>query len=61
MDDQAFALLMDKLKSQDERFEAIETKLDELLSWKLKLSGAVAVITIITTAIMQYFYAKIGG
>ncbi len=59
MDSQAFQLLMSKLKAQDERFDEIERKLDELLSWKLKLTGATLLISAIGGVLVQIFINKI--
>lgn len=70
MDAQAFELLMDKLKSQDQEFAEFRTEVKselaairqenkEILGWKDKLIGAVIVINIIATVTWQYLSDKV--
>lgn len=61
MDDQAFRLLMEKFREQDERFNDIEAKLEELLNWKWKLAGATLVISGICGLVVQIVLAKMGA
>ena len=61
MDQQAFDLLMDKLKTQDQRFDEVDDKLDDLLKWKWKLAGATVVISGIGGILVQILIAKLGG
>jgi hypothetical protein len=70
MDQQAFELLMDKLKNQDSEFAefrsdvkkelaAIRKENKEILGWKDKLIGAVIVINLIATVMWKYITEKI--
>ena len=52
MDNQAFELLMNKLEDHDK-------KLDELLSWKWKLSGVVLVVSTIAGVVVQFAIEKL--
>ena len=61
MNDQAFELLMNKLKDQDKRLDGMDQKLDELISWKIKLAGATLVISAIGGIFIQIFINKIGA
>lgn len=61
MDNQAFQLLMEKLKTQDERFDSVEKKLDDILAWKLKLTGATLIISAIVGVVMQIVIRGISG
>ena len=61
MNDQAFELLMNKLKDQDKRLDGMDQKLDELISWKIKLAGATLVISAIGGIFIQILINKIGA
>lgn len=52
MDDQAFQLLMAKLEDHDK-------KLDDLLSWKWKLSGITLTVSVIVGIVVQVIINKI--
>lgn len=53
MDQQAFALLMNKIQEQDDKFDSIEEKLDDLLAWKWKLSGITLVVSAVIGIVVQ--------
>lgn len=53
MDDQAFELLMDKLKTHDDKFMSLEEKVDLILQWKWKLVGGTLVVSAGVTALIQ--------
>jgi hypothetical protein len=61
MDNQAFQLLLERLKEQDSKLGDIEVKLEELLAWKWKLAGATLVISGICGLVVQIVLAKIGS
>lgn len=49
MNEQAFELLLEKHRDADRRAERMEEKLDELLSFKWKIVGGSAVLSIIAS------------
>lgn len=59
MDQQAFALLMNKIQQQDNKFDSIEEKLDDLLAWKWKLSGITLVVSSVIGIAVQFLINKL--
>lgn len=53
MDEQAFELLMDKLRDHDQ-------KLDEILAWRYKLAGATIIVSTIGGVLVQVLLQKLG-
>ncbi len=51
MNEQAFELLLEKHRESDRRAERMEEKLDELLSFKWKIVGGSAVLSIVASFI----------
>lgn len=53
MNEQAFELLLEKHREADRRSERIEEKLDELLSFKWKIVGGSAVLSMLASFLVS--------
>jgi hypothetical protein len=53
MNEQAFELLLEKHREADRRAERIEEKLDELLSFKWKIVGGSAVLSMLASFLVS--------
>jgi hypothetical protein len=59
MDNQAFTLLMNKFQEQDDKFNSIDEKLDDLLMWKYKLTGIIVTVSAIVGIVVQIVINKL--
>lgn len=65
MDAQILELVVDMIKTNkvdvEKRLEEIDSKLDELLSFKWRLAGMTAVLSLFGGVLIQVIIAKMGG
>ncbi len=65
MDAQILELVVDMIKTNkvdvEKRLEEIDGKLDELLSFKWRLAGMTAVLSLFGGVLIQVIIAKMGG
>lgn len=53
MDDQAFKLLIEKLRDVDEKINCVEDKVDEILRFKWQVIGGSVFLSILLTAVIN--------
>jgi len=61
MENQAFQLLMARLREIENRLDDQDIKLDQLLSWRWKLAGATLVLSTIGGIAVQMMIAKLNN